>query len=472
MMREGLLKENIDGEALVWAHNRLLARTEQRKILMMISDGAPVDDSTLSVNPGNYLERHLREVIEEIETRSPVELIAIGIGHDVTRYYRRAVTIVDAEELGGAMTEKLAELFDEKPPERVRRTRRRSRCVDDNARFRAIRAADGGGVRDDCIVRGLLALRVLAVRPSALLPRSRCPGRRGASRAADASADQDQVAGRSSAFDPRDPSRRRFGALDFRGGLVLTSPHPRVRRHISGCASPRRRAFPRRHRPRRWLRGRIVYRTPAGRRSPTPRWRRCSAPTGARSTRARLVRHRGARRATAARSMSASSASTASCASTSARDGLLARGQPIAVPPAIETLPNNKGLECLAFVPEGAAARRHVDRDLRARPRCGRQPPGLPDRRHAARQLHGQAHRRFRRQRLRGARRTAICWCWSAASHGLRGVAMRIRRVAAGGDQAGRAGRRAGADFSPIWAIRSTTWRGSRCTAPPTAHSC
>src|SRR5262245_28065534 len=113
MMREGLLKENIDGEALDWAHKRLLARHEQRRILMMISDGAPVDDSTLSVNPGNYLERHLRWVIEDIETRSPVELIAIGIGHDVTRYYRRAVTIVDAEELGGAMTEKLAELFEE-----------------------------------------------------------------------------------------------------------------------------------------------------------------------------------------------------------------------------------------------------------------------------------------------------------------------------------------------------------------------
>jgi cobaltochelatase CobT len=114
MMREGLLKENIDGEALDWAHKRLLGRPEQRRILMMISDGAPVDDSTLSVNPGNYLERHLRGIIEEIETRSPVELLAIGIGHDVTRYYRRAVTIVDAEELGGAMTEKLAELFDEK----------------------------------------------------------------------------------------------------------------------------------------------------------------------------------------------------------------------------------------------------------------------------------------------------------------------------------------------------------------------
>jgi cobaltochelatase CobT len=125
MMREGLLKENIDGEAVDWAHKRLLARTETRKILMVISDGAPVDDSTLSVNPGNYLERHLRWIIEDIENRSPVELIAIGIGHDVTRYYRRAVTIVDAEELGGAMTEKLAELFDEQATEPVRRTPRR-----------------------------------------------------------------------------------------------------------------------------------------------------------------------------------------------------------------------------------------------------------------------------------------------------------------------------------------------------------
>jgi cobaltochelatase CobT len=129
MMREGLLKENIDGEALDWAHKRLLGRTEQRKILMMISDGAPVDDSTLSVNPGNYLERHLRWVIEEIETRSPVELIAIGIGHDVTRYYRRAVTIVDAEELGGAMTEKLAELFEEHAATESRSPSRRRRVA-------------------------------------------------------------------------------------------------------------------------------------------------------------------------------------------------------------------------------------------------------------------------------------------------------------------------------------------------------
>jgi cobaltochelatase CobT len=112
MMREGLLKENIDGEALLWAHNRLVGRVEERKILMVISDGAPVDDSTLSVNSGTYLERHLRQVIAWIEARSPVELIAIGIGHDVTRYYSRAVTIMDAEQLGGAMIEQLAGLFD------------------------------------------------------------------------------------------------------------------------------------------------------------------------------------------------------------------------------------------------------------------------------------------------------------------------------------------------------------------------
>jgi cobaltochelatase CobT len=113
MLREGILKENIDGEALMWAHQRLLARPEERRILMVISDGAPVDDSTLSVNPGNYLERHLREAIKYIEGRSPVELIAIGIGHDVTRYYRRAVTIVDAEQLGGTMMDQLTALFEE-----------------------------------------------------------------------------------------------------------------------------------------------------------------------------------------------------------------------------------------------------------------------------------------------------------------------------------------------------------------------
>ncbi|GAB4390070.1 cobaltochelatase subunit CobT [Albidovulum sp.] len=120
MMKEGLLKENIDGEALEWAHRRMLARPEQRKILMVISDGAPVDDSTLSVNPANYLEKHLRDVIAMVEKRKAVELIAIGIGHDVTRYYERAVTITDADQLAGAITEQLASLFDKDPRARAR----------------------------------------------------------------------------------------------------------------------------------------------------------------------------------------------------------------------------------------------------------------------------------------------------------------------------------------------------------------
>jgi cobaltochelatase CobT len=120
MMKEGLLKENIDGEALEWAHRRLMARREARRILMVISDGAPVDDSTLSVNPANYLEKHLRDVIALVERRRAVELIAIGIGHDVTRYYDRAVTITDVEQLAGAMTEQLAALFDNDPRARAR----------------------------------------------------------------------------------------------------------------------------------------------------------------------------------------------------------------------------------------------------------------------------------------------------------------------------------------------------------------
>ncbi|KQS57712.1 cobalt chelatase [Brevundimonas sp. Leaf363] len=125
MMREGLLKENIDGEALVWAHDRLMARPEQRRILMVISDGSPVDDSTQSANTALYLDKHLRQVIAEIEDRSPVELLAIGIGHDVTRWYRRAVTLIDVEQLAGAMTEKLAELFEAEPKTAARPVRRR-----------------------------------------------------------------------------------------------------------------------------------------------------------------------------------------------------------------------------------------------------------------------------------------------------------------------------------------------------------
>jgi len=120
MMKEGLLKENIDGEALEWAHRRMMARPEARRILMVISDGAPVDDSTLSVNPASFLEKHLRDVIAMVERKKAVELIAIGIGHDVTRYYNRAVTITDVEQLAGAMTEQLASLFEVDPKKRAR----------------------------------------------------------------------------------------------------------------------------------------------------------------------------------------------------------------------------------------------------------------------------------------------------------------------------------------------------------------
>ena len=121
MLREGILKENIDGEALMWAHERLLARTEDRRIMLVISDGAPVDDSTLAVNSGSYRDKPRREVIAYIENRSPVELLAIGIGHDVTRYYRRAVTITDVDQLGGAVVGQLTDLFDEDAATRTRR---------------------------------------------------------------------------------------------------------------------------------------------------------------------------------------------------------------------------------------------------------------------------------------------------------------------------------------------------------------
>lgn len=143
MMREGILKENIDGEALWWAHERLLGRPEHRRILMVISDGAPVDDCTLSVNQGSYLDKHLRAVIAHIEARSPVELLAIGIGHDVTRHYRRAVTLVDAEQLAGAMTDKLAELFDEAPSDRGKNGAARSRRSSQAAPRRMRRGASG-----------------------------------------------------------------------------------------------------------------------------------------------------------------------------------------------------------------------------------------------------------------------------------------------------------------------------------------
>ena len=267
MMREGLLKENIDGEALAWAHARLLARPEQRRILMMISDGAPVDDSTLSVNSGSYLEQHLRQVIDEIETRSPVELIAIGIGHDVTRYYRRAVTITDPSELAGAMTDKLVELFEEKAPKPAPR--------------RAVRVAPRRQSRIERAVSSspmhrwpALAVVRLGV---ALVARRRCGHRLRQSQAVDGrsrdAADHRRGAAASPTSTGRARRRRASASLNWRGGLVLTSPS----KHFggwSGLALDRGRQGLLRHLRRRRL--------DVGRRSPTTAracrraWPRCA----------------------------------------------------------------------------------------------------------------------------------------------------------------------------------------------------
>ncbi len=216
MMREGLLKENIDGEALDWAHKRLLGRPEQRKILMMISDGAPVDDSTLSVNPGNYLERHLRHIIEEIETRSPVELIAIGIGHDVTRYYRRAVTIVDAEELGGAITEKLAEALqrDQHRSDTAGRSpATQIAFVSTHSSRRSFLGLAAAGFSTFAASRLALAQATAEPPPRAL------QNERAVSEPAGVEVNARPIPN----FEPRDRTRTRFGSLDYRSGLVLTS---------------------------------------------------------------------------------------------------------------------------------------------------------------------------------------------------------------------------------------------------------
>ena len=338
MMREGLLKENIDGEALDWAHKRLLARTEQRKILMMISDGAPVDDSTLSVNAGNYLERHLRQVIEEIETRSPVELIAIGIGHDVTRYYRRAVTIVDAEELGGAMTEKLAELFDEhaagrRAPGAARRAVRP--CASDRAR-----SPSGGAYAG--------ALPPVTRRPG--LPLARCSRRRrslapGAGAALQPRADEDHGRGDApiDAFDPRDPRRRRFGPLEFRGGLVLTSSYREPSAACPRCIWSRTARISSRSpttAPGCAAASSIATAAPPA--SPTPKWRRCSAPTASRSPRGTGSTPSRSPRPTTACSMSASSGSNRSCASIIAATACWRAAQPIPVPADFKTFPSTR----------------------------------------------------------------------------------------------------------------------------------
>ena len=227
MMREGLLKENIDGEALLWAHSRLIGRPEQRKILMMISDGAPVDDSTLSVNPGNYLERHLRAVIELIEERSPVELLAIGIGHDVTRYYRRAVTIVDAEELAGAMTEQLASLFGEES------------ARDNRARHAARRMSDtpAWGASSLTVAAALPAVAVAVVALTIAAP-------------AGAPLETIEISARPITEFRIGSSETRFGPLEFVGGLEMTSPESRFRRAVGLPLHHARRRFRRRRRYR------------------------------------------------------------------------------------------------------------------------------------------------------------------------------------------------------------------------------
>ena len=341
MMREGLLKENIDGEALDWAHKRLLARTEQRKILMMISDGAPVDDSTLSVNPGNYLERHLRWVIEEIETRSPVELIAIGIGHDVTRYYRRAVTIVDAEELGGAMTDKLAELFDEQAEAEPRRhaategsTHDRDPPAQATLRRRMAGPADRAlGCLPACLRSPPPPARARnhrSIRRSRSRSRpSHSPPSRCAMPCAGSSACWNSAAASCCA---------RRTSISAASRPFASSPMARV---SSRSAT---RGW--------WLRGRIAYEgTRAG--------RHCGCRDGADAW--------PDGRPLAARGWY----DTESIAEDGGtlyvgiervhqivrfnygKDGLLARGQPIAVPPQMRTLPANRGIEALVLVPKG-----------------------------------------------------------------------------------------------------------------------
>ena len=332
MMREGLLKENIDGEALDWAHKRLLGRPEQRRILMVISDGAPVDDSTLSVNPGNYLERHLRYVIEDIETRSPVELIAIGIGHDVTRYYRRAVTIVDAEELGGAMTEKLAELFEENGPEPAPRRRAAGRSLETHPPV-ASRSAHGSALAGGAV--------------------GGTPWRSGRL-ASGADPDRGRVRRRSAPFRSRDPERRRFGALDFPLRARPRIPHKRVRR-LFGAVALARRAQTSSRSPTMRNGSRRASSSPttgASRGCPTPSWRRSSARTAGRCAARRYYDTEGLTLSGGDRLRRRPSAATALLRFDWARDGVSARAQPRpAAGRRLRSLPSNGGLEALGVAP-------------------------------------------------------------------------------------------------------------------------
>ena len=446
MMREGLLKENIDGEALAWAHSRLLARPEQRKILMMISDGAPVDDSTLSVNPGNYLERHLRHVIEEIETRSPVELIAIGIGHDVTRYYRRAVTIVDAEELAGAMTEKLAELFDEHAGADRRRRAARARsvrpCNDAAAARRRARSPASLAAGDR---RGRGRHRLRADR-----------GHRAADLAASPSA----------------PPRRSFGALEFRGGLQLVSGDRRFG-SLSGLdfgadgqpSSPS--PTPATGSPRRSVEtdGRPTgVAEPAG---ADARSRRASRFTGKAQPTPRAC---ASSAATAARPPMSSFEQTAAVGRFAAAPDFAdarrddRRPAEVRQPPAPQQGPGShrRGAR------RRAARRRHrAHRRALARPR--RQPPRLHRRRPPRRHLLAQAHATVRRHRRRlpAGRRPPRAGAPLLVHRRLRHAHPPHRRRRASAPAPPSTGR---SSSRPTCATRSTTWRGMAIRTEPRAR--
>ena len=410
MMREGLLKENIDGEALDWAHKRLLGRSEQRKILMMISDGAPVDDSTLSVNPGNYLERHLRHIIEEIETRSPVELIAIGIGHDVTRYYRRAVTIVDAEELGGAITEKLAELFSETHGAAPRRINGRAVCIPESMRAplsrRRLLAIAAAGL--SAAAAPGIARAQTAVQPP---PKPAIPDEFSVTAPVSIEVNARPIP----SFDTRDRSRVRFGSLEYRSGLILTSRF-RGFGGLSGLRLDNKgERFIAISDKGSWFTGRIVYKgremTGLDDVEASPMLGPDGKPITARgwfdtesiALDGSLV-YVGLERVNQVLRFDFAKGFTRSL------------GEVVPLPPAARKLPFNKGLEALVMVPKGFAAGGHADRDLRARARCRRQHHRLSDRRQDARASSASAAPRISTSATRCCCRRAICCCWSGNS--------------------------------------------------------
>ena len=404
MMREGLLKENIDGEALAWAHRRLLARPEQRRILMMISDGAPVDDSTLSVNSGSYLEQHLRQVIDEIETRSPVELIAIGIGHDVTRYYRRAVTITDPSELAGAMTDKLVELFEEKAPRTAPREARGGR--------RRRLALSVRRSRCQCIAAGACGFRPAGAhrsRPAPAWP-SAAPSRRPP--ICEIAADRRRCAAHRRLRPARSATRARFGRLTWRGGLVLTSPSKYFGGWSGLALDPDGKGFFAISDAGAWMSGALTYddkglpqRHDLGAPRRHPVEGRRSAAAQARPRRRRAGAGEGHLGEGHARS-SASSASTASRASTSTPPGLSpARRSKSRCRSRPSSMPANGGFEAIAVLRGGPHKGTLVAFSERMRDDDGNHIGWIWDRRRAAAQVPPDQRRRLRHHRRRAAAR-------------------------------------------------------------------